>query len=387
MSVQIIYSGEEQGLMRQIGFFRSDSPFRLECGQTLQQMELAFETYGQLNSARDNAILLCHALTGNTYAAGANEPLGVLNKYVPFLRRKNFLWRPWWNELIGKGKALNTDRYFIISPNIIGSCYGSSGPVSINPKTNKPYGVDFPPITVRDMVRTQFELVKAFGVQRLVTAVGGSLGGMQVLEWAVMHPDLLSSIIPIATVAQHSAWAIGLNQVARQAIMTDPQWENGYYQRQPENGLALARKIAMLSYRTDTSFNQRFGYERLLPQDTIFNEKKLFQVENYLNYQGQKIVARFDANSYISLSYAMDRHDLSRDRASLKDVLASIKAKALCMGIDSDILYPDSEQRKLAASIPSAEYKQIQSDAGHDAFLIEFDQLNYFIHTFLRGVI
>jgi len=387
MPVQIIYSGEEQGLMRQIGFFRTASSFSLECEETLEHIELAFETYGQLNSAGDNAILLCHTLTGSAYAAGASAPMETFNKHVPFLRNKNFLWRPWWNELIGKGKTLDTDRYFIISSNILGSCYGSSGPASISPKTNQPYGVTFPPVTVRDMVRAQFELVKALGVQRLATVIGGSLGGMQVLEWAVMYPELVASIVPIATLAQHSAWAIGLNQIARVAIMSDPQWGNGNYRRQPVNGLAIARKVAMLSYRTDTSFNQRFGYERIYRHETIFSKKNLFQVENYLNYQGQKLVDRFDANSYIYLTYAMDYHDLSRGRAALKDVLGSIKARTLCVGIDSDLLYPDSEQREIAAAIPNAEYRQIKSNAGHDAFLIEYDQLDQIIRPFLQGVL
>jgi homoserine O-acetyltransferase len=292
----------------------------------------------------------------------------------------------WWDGMIGPGKAFDTDKYFVVCSNILGSCYGTSGPSSINAKTKTSFRSAFPQMTVRDMVNLQFSLLTYLGVQKIMLITGGSLGGMQALEWAVMYPQMVESIVPIATSVQHSAWCIGLNHLAREAIVNDPVWNNGNYTSQPEFGLSLARKIAMVSYRSDLNYNHRFARERIKNNDHLFDEKNLFQVESYLNYQGQKLVKRFDANSYLYISRAMDAHDISRGRGSLIDVLASIKTRVLCIGIDSDILYPAHEQKHIANHIPGAIYREVHSPAGHDAFLIEFEQLTDFIKPFLRNL-
>jgi len=368
-----------------IKLFDSDNPLLLENGEKLAPVEVAYETYGQLNSSRDNAILICHALTGSAHAAD-----------LPDQPTKNLITNPanmpgWWNGIIGKGKAFDPEKYFIISSNILGSCYGTTGPASINPHTGRKYGMDFPAITVRDMVRVQRKLLEHLDVQSLLSISGGSLGGMQVLEWAVMYPEMVRSIIPIATAASHTAWAIGLNEVARLAIMNDPSWNGGNYDSQPA-GLALARMIAMISYRSPFSFQKKFDRERI-HHDNDIRTKEIFQnipinfqVENYLRYQGKKLVDRFDANCMIYLTRAMDTHDLGANRGTLPEVLSTIQAKVLCIGISSDILYPAEDQKKIAKYIPSAEYVEIQSIHGHDAFLIEYDQLNLMVKNFLEKI-
>jgi homoserine O-acetyltransferase/O-succinyltransferase len=241
-------------------------------------------------------------------------------------------------------------------------------------------------------VRVQRALLEALGVKRLVAVIGGSLGGMQVLEWGAMYPELVQSLIPIATAAQHSAWCIGLNEVARQAITSDPDWKGGAYDvaRQPEKGLSLARQIAMISYRSDVSFHARFGREAKTgsPDAAQFETllSPVFQVESYLRYQGEKLVARFDANTYLYISRAMDLHDLARERGPLKGVMAGMGMPSLCVGIDSDILYPAHEQRAIASQLGNARYREIASPHGHDAFLIEYDQLTTFVVEFLNEV-
>ncbi len=349
--------------------------FRLESGITLPRIDIAYETFGTLNNDGTNAILVCHALTGNAHAGSAG----------PSAVRAG-----WWDGIIGKGKGLDTDRYFVVCSNILGSCYGTTGPTSPNPATGRQYRTDFPQVTVRDMVRVQKRLLEAIGVRRIETVIGGSLGGMQVLEWGILYPDFVRTLIPIATSAKHSAWCIGISEAQRLAIMSDPAWNGGNYTEQPAQGLALARMIAMISYRSRPSFEAKFGritvagttQERIL---NVFDRLPYsFQIESYLRYQGQKLVERFDANTYLSLTRAMDLHDVSTGRGSVKDALGEIKAKALCVGISSDVLYPTVEQQQISEALPHGRYAEIESIHGHDAFLIECEALNGLIRRFLE---
>ena len=364
-----------------VQLFSERNPFILQSGKKLYHVQVAFETYGQLNERRDNGILICHALTGDAHAAGITQVSEALLQKIPYYAHKKPQQLGWWDGLIGPGKALDTDRYFVVCPNILGSCYGTTGPASLRPGTQKPYGPEFPVISVRDMVRVQKALTDYLGLKRLHAVIGGSLGGMMTLEWGIMYPDFMKALIPIAAPAAHSAWAIGFNHLARQAIMTDPDWNGGYYQKQPQKGLALARQIAMISYRTHPSFQERFG--RLLQPEAADGR---FQVESYLSYQGQKLVRRFDANSMILLTKAMDAHDVGKGRGGIKEALKTIKAQTLSIGIDTDILYPTDEQKEIARLVPKARYDEIHSLNGHDAFLIEYDQLNAMIGEFLKGI-
>lgn len=365
--------------------FHSRSAFTFQSGDQLPEMTIAYETYGRLNENRDNAILVCHALTGHANAAGVAHYSDEVLQQAPMLRAVANGKPGWWDAMIGPGRPFDTDRYFVISSNILGSCYGSSGPMTVD-GDGQPYRLRFPAVTVRDMVAAQALLLDHLGIDTLLSAGGGSLGGMQALEWALMFPDRIRSIIPIATSARHSAWSIGLNHIARDAIKNDPQWENGNYAHQPERGLQLARKVGMMSYRTDVDFNKKFGRERIGKNGQLSEYDNLFQVESYLNYQGKKLVQRFDANSFLYLSYAMDWHDVGAGRGGLSSALRAIEIPALCIGIDSDLLYPAHEQREIAGYIKNARYAEITSPYGHDAFLIEFEQMQEMVSPFLKEI-
>ncbi len=347
-----------------------NEPLTLDSGETLPLLRVAYETYGTLNSEGTNAILVCHALTGSAHAGDTIAEDGP----------------GWWNGIIGSGKGLDTNRHFVVCSNILGSCYGTTGPTSVDPSTGELYGPEFPLVTVRDMVRAQYALLRKLGIRKLQLVIGGSLGGMQVLEWAILFPDFVEAIAPIATAAAHSAWCIGFDEAQRLAITSDPTWNGGRYEQQPAEGLAIARMIAMISYRSQTSFEKRFGREQTGGDEKkplLFADQPYgFQVESYLRYQGEKLVGRFDANTYITLTRAMDSHDVGRGRGSVREALASIRARALCVGITSDILYPPEEQREIAAGIPGSRYATIDSPHGHDAFLIEFEQLNVLLRRF-----
>ena len=363
---------------KSVELFSASDPLHMDCGERLSPVTVAYETYGELNAAADNAILVCHALTGSAHAAGLStgDPKSA----------------GWWDSFIGVGKTLDTKKYFVICSNFLGGCYGTTGSISSDPKSSKPYGMRFPQMTVRDMVRVEKKLIDFLGVKQLRTVIGGSLGGMQVLEWGFMFPDTVRTIIPIATSSQHSPWGIGLNDIARQAIMNDPAWREGdYYQSgQPERGLSLARQIAMISYRSDISFLDRFQRERISSNGhtakTRFDAKNLFQIESYLRYQGKKLVDRFDANTYIYISRAMDLHDIAYERGALEEVLAAIKIPTLCVGINTDVLYPVHEQKRLASQLVRSTYREIESPFGHDAFLIEYEQLGKIVREFLSDL-
>lgn len=346
----------QQFISPQSQFYQLPEPFELESGKDLIGVQVAYRTWGHLNAAGDNAVLVCHALTGWA-------DLDI-----------------WWEPLLGPGRALDPDRSFIICSNILGSCYGTTGPTSIDPKTGIAYGPTFPAITVRDMVRLQGVLLEALGVRSLQLAIGGSLGGMQVLEWALLYPDRVRAIAVIAAPGRHSAWCIGLGESQRQAIYTDPNWQNGYYsaKQQPDRGLAVARMIAMSTYRSWANFSDRFG--RQVKSDCVTES---FAIVDYMRYQGKKLVERFDANTYITLTHAMDSHDLTRRDRDYHTVLSSIQQPALIVAINSDILYPPVEQEELAALIPNAELQWLESPHGHDAFLIDMDVLNSLVVRFL----
>jgi homoserine O-acetyltransferase len=351
-------------------------PFQLESGAVLPSLDIAYTVLGRLNAGGTNAILVCHALTGNAHASDALLQNG---ETIP----------GWFSGIIGPGLGLNTDRFSVICSNILGSCYGTTGPTSVNPATRTPYRMTFPQMTVRDMVRVQKLLLEHLGVRRLVTIIGGSLGGMQALEWALMFPEMVGSIVPVASAAAHSPWCIGISETQRLAIMNDAEWQEGNYSIQPARGLAIARSIAMISYRSQPSFGNRFERRGVAPGDGhervhVFDEIPLsFAVQSYLRYQGQKLADRFDANTYIYLTRAMDLHDVGAGRGPLKEVLASIRAKVLSVGISSDILYPPAEQKAIASAIPGAVYAELDSPHGHDAFLIEFDRMNVLLRDFL----
>jgi homoserine O-acetyltransferase len=351
--------------------------FALEGGGMLDRIDLAFETWGTLNAAADNAVLVCHALTGDAHAAGPSGPGQPTEG--------------WWDQMIGPGKPLDTSRYFVVCVNFLGGCGGSTGPSSPHPADGKPYGSRFPVVSVRDTVRTQALLADRLGIDRWLSVVGGSMGGMQVLEWAVMYPDRLKSMAVIASTTAASPLQIGWSQTGRLAIVNDAKWNGGDYYDQadgegPTDGLTLARRIAQIHYRSDASFEERFG-RSLVDRLDKFNLWDRFQIESYLDYHGSKLARRFDANSYLLLNKAMDLHDIGRDRGGIKGALGRVKCPTLVVSINSDMLYTPRQQIALRDGLTDqglpVEFEVLESIHGHDGFLIEFEQLGPIVDRFV----
>ena len=327
-------------------------PWPLESGAALPEVRVAFRTWGRLAPGGDNAVLVCHALTGS-----------------PDLDS-------WWPAILGPGRALDPERDFVVCSNLLGSCYGTTGPLSIPPGGERPYGPRFPRVTVRDMVQVQAALLDDLGVRRLRLVVGGSLGGMQALEWAALHPERVDAVAALAVSGRHSAWCIALSEAQRQALFADPRWRGGDYAPgdPPAAGLAAARMVAMCTYRSRPGFEERFGRAQ--------DEQGRFAVENWLRAHGDRLVQRFDANAYVTLTRAMDGHDLARGRGSYPAALGAIRTPTLVVAIDSDVLYPPEEQLELAAALPAGRLRWLRSPHGHDAFLIEGEKVNALLAEF-----
>lgn len=358
-------------------FGSQEEPLVLDSGRALGPVEMVYETYGTPNADRTNAILICHALSGDAHAAGIHDPhdkrLG------------------WWDNMIGPGKAFDTERFWIISANVIGGCKGSTGPRSINPTTGKPYGSDFPLITIGDMVAAQKRLVDHLGIERLFCVVGGSMGGFQALEWTLRYPENVHSVICIAAGAQLSTQGIAFNAVGRHAITTDPDWQNGHYYDTagPVRGLASARMVAHITYLSEISLNDKFG-RRLQSADRLsYDIKHEFAVESYLNHQGTRFTERFDANSYIYITKAMDYFDIVRTYGPLKEAFADAAARFLVVSYSSDWLFPTTQSKELVRALIASDrdvsFVDIDSPHGHDAFLIDIDQLTRITSAFLEG--
>lgn len=343
-------------LSKETRFYHRPGVFRLESGETLVDVQVGYRTWGE---PRSEAILICHALTGS---ADADE---------------------WWEGLFGPNRSFDPDHDFVIASNVLGGCYGTTGPISLRPGTDHWYGREFPRITIRDMVDLQAGLLDHLGVEKLGLVIGGSMGGMQALEWAAMYPDQVEGGVAIGVGAHHSAWSVAFSEAQRAAIWADPKFLEGTYDpgQGPDNGLAVARMIAMISYRGKANFESRFG------RKTLEDE---FEIQSYLRYQGQKLVGRFDANTYLRLVDAMDSHDLARGRGEMDQVLAGLKTPFLTVGISSDILYPATEVEELAAGLPNARYQMLHAPQGHDSFLIDMANLDgivsRFKHDLARGI-
>ena len=368
---------------RQFLTIATDHPLALDGGTTLSDVVVAFETWGALDDSASNAVLLCHAWTGDSHAAGAAG--------------RGHTSAGWWDDVVGPGKAIDTDRWFVVCANVLGGCQGSSGPASPHPDDGKPYGSRFPVVTIRDMVRAQARLADHLGVDVWHSVIGGSMGGMQVLEWGITYPRRVRSLVPIATCAQATAQQIAWGAIGRRAIFLDPKWRGGdYYDAEPgdgpSEGLALARMVAQVTFRSDNVFTDRFGRELADPPTPTkgFDMRQRFEVERYLEYHGDKLNTRFDTNSYLIIGKAMDLHDVGRGRNGLAAAMARIRVPTLTMGIWSDMLYPSYQQRQirdlLVAGGTPCEYVEIDSPHGHDAFLINLDQVAPPLTGFLDSV-
>ena len=358
--------------------FPADEPLRLDCEQEFAPFSVAYQTYGELNADRSNAILVCHALTGDQHVANTHPVTGKPG---------------WWETMIGPGKPIDTNRFFVICPNILGGCMGSTGPASLNPRTQKPYGLDFPVITIGDMVDAQVRLIDHLGIRELFSVTGGSTGGMQVLQWAAQHKERVFSAIPIATSAWHTSQNIAFHEVGRQAIMADPDWCDGKYLeegRVPRRGLAVARMAAHVTYLSEEALQRKFGRSLQDRARRTFSFDADFQVESYLRHQGSTFVERFDANSYLYITRAMDYFDLAAEHGDvLANAFKGTKTRFCVVSFTSDWAYPTRESKEIVQALnavaANVSFVEIESNKGHDAFLLEVPEFFATVAGFLNA--
>jgi len=361
-----------------VAVFGPDEPLQLDSGHRLDHLQIAYQTYGTLNADRSNAILVCHALTGDQHVANVHPVTGKAG---------------WWSDMIGPGKPIDTDRYFIICSNVLGGCMGTTGPASTNPATGQAYALDLPVITVRDMVRAQAKLIDRLGIETLFSVAGGSMGGMQVLQWASTYPDRVFCALPIAAAARHSSQNIAFHEVGRQAVMADPEWRGGRYlaaHTSPKKGLAVARMAAHITYLSDDALHRKFGRKLQERDRPTFGFDADFQIESYLRHQGMTFVDRFDANSYLYLTRAMDYFDLAADYdGRLASAFKGTRTRFCVVSFTSDWLFPTVENkavvRALNAAAASVSFVEIETDRGHDAFLLDEPELYATIRGFLSS--
>jgi homoserine O-acetyltransferase len=356
--------------------FGADTPLKLDAGVELAPFQIAYQTYGTLNADRSNAVLVCHALTGDQHVANVH----------PVTRKPG-----WWETMVGPGKPIDTERYFVISPNVVGGCMGTTGPASLDPKTDEVYGLKFPVITIRDMVRAQAMLLDRLGIETLFSVAGGSMGGMQVLQWAASYPERVFSALPLATGTRHSAQNIAFHEVGRQAVMADPEWHGGRYFAEctnPRRGLAVARMGAHITYLSDAALHRKFGRKFQDRTNPTFSFDADFEVESYLRHQGSTFVERFDANSYLYLTRAMDYFDLAADcDGVLAKAFRGTPTRFCVVSFTSDWLFPTSESRAIVHALNAGgarvSFAEIATDKGHDAFLLDEPELLAIVRGFL----
>jgi homoserine O-acetyltransferase len=361
-----------------VAHFGADKPLALDAGVALSPFQIAYKTYGTLNAERSNAVLVCHALTGDQHVASVHP---VTDK------------PGWWETMVGPGKPIDTERYFVICPNVVGACMGTTGPSSTNPKTAKPWGLEFPIVTIRDMVRAQAMLLDHLGIEALFSVAGGSMGGMQVLQWAASYPERVFSALPIACATRHSAQNIAFHEVGRQAIMADPDWRGGRYHLEgtnPRRGLAVARMGAHITYLSDAALHRKFGRKFQDRENPTFSFDADFEVESYLRHQGSSFVERFDANSYLYLTRAMDYFDLAADYEGLvANAFKGTPTRFCVISFTSDWLFPTVESRAIVHALNAGgarvSFAEIVTDKGHDAFLLEEPELFDIVRGFLDG--
>jgi homoserine O-acetyltransferase len=377
-TLEMVARGREADTPRNSLVARINRPLKLDAGVELVPFQIAYKTYGTLNADRTNAVLLCHALTGDHHVASPNPVTGKPG---------------WWETMVGPGKPIDTERYFIICPNVIGGCMGSTGPASTNPHTGKPWGLDFPVITIRDMVRAQAMLLDELGIDSLFAVAGGSMGGMQVLQWAASYPKRVFSALPIACATRHSAQNIAFHEVGRQAVMADPDWRHGRYfveGTNPRRGLAVARMGAHITYLSDPALHRKFGRKFQDRENPTFSFDADFEVESYLRHQGSSFVERFDANSYLYITRAMDYFDLAAEHGDvLAEAFRGTRSRFCLVSFTSDWLFPTSESRAIVHALNASgvrvSFAEIVTDKGHDAFLLDEPELFAIVRGFLDG--